>query len=78
MKRLLEHPRIDEPATMLSPELASQLAGYMRAVVTSGTGRMLHGASIPIAGKTSMPQTMTSKTSFAAIRCFTVRPFQKD
>src|SRR5258706_7958087 len=44
--------RIDEPATMLNPELASQLAGYMRAVVTSGTGRVLHGASIPIAGKT--------------------------
>jgi len=44
--------RIEEPLTMLSPELASELAGYMRAVVVSGTGRLLHGASIPIAGKT--------------------------
>jgi len=44
--------RIEEPATMLSTELAVQLAGYMRAVVTSGTGRVLRGAGIPIAGKT--------------------------
>jgi cell division protein FtsI/penicillin-binding protein 2/cell division protein FtsW (lipid II flippase) len=44
--------RIEEPATMLTPELATQLAGYMRAVVVSGTGRVLHAASIPIAGKT--------------------------
>jgi cell division protein FtsW (lipid II flippase) len=44
--------RIDEPTTILNPELAAQLAGYMRAVVTSGTGRVLHGTSIPIAGKT--------------------------
>ena len=44
--------RIDEPTAVLTPELATQLAGYMRAVVTSGTGRVLHGASIPIAGKT--------------------------
>jgi cell division protein FtsI/penicillin-binding protein 2 len=44
--------RVEEPVSMLTPELASQLAGYMRAVVVSGTGRVLHGASIPIAGKT--------------------------
>jgi cell division protein FtsW (lipid II flippase) len=46
--------RTKQPVSVLPPELAAQLAGYMRSVVTSpaGTGRVLSGNPIPIAGKT--------------------------
>jgi cell division protein FtsI/penicillin-binding protein 2 len=44
--------RVQPPEVLLSPELANQLAGYMRGVVTSGTGRVLSGSPVPIAGKT--------------------------
>jgi cell division protein FtsI/penicillin-binding protein 2/cell division protein FtsW (lipid II flippase) len=46
--------RNNQPVPVLPPTLAAQLAGYMRAVVTSpsGTGRVLSGNPIPIAGKT--------------------------
>jgi peptidoglycan glycosyltransferase len=46
--------RTNQPVPVLSPTLAAELGGYMRSVVTSpaGTGRMLKGNPIPIAGKT--------------------------
>ena len=44
--------RVQPPEVLLSPELANQLAGFMRGVVTSGTGRVLSGSPVPIAGKT--------------------------
>ncbi len=46
------NPRVHPPQALLSPSLASQIAGYMRAVVTSGTGRVLNTSRIAIAGKT--------------------------
>ena len=46
------NPRTREPLTVISPEHASQIAGYMRAVVTNGTGRALAKSAIPVAGKT--------------------------
>src|SRR5690348_6842633 len=46
------NPRARPPQPILSRDLAIELAGFMRAVVTSGTGRILNGAAVPIAGKT--------------------------
>jgi len=44
--------RVHLPAPLLPAPLANQIAGYMRGVVTSGTGRVLNSSAIPIAGKT--------------------------
>ncbi len=44
--------RVRPPEPLLAAPLASQVAGYMRAVVTSGTARVLNGSPVPIAGKT--------------------------
>ena len=44
--------RVRQPQQILSRDLATELAGFMRAVVTSGTGRVLSNSPIPIAGKT--------------------------
>ncbi len=44
--------RTQEPQTVLSADLAREIGGFMRAVVTSGTGRSLSQSPIPIAGKT--------------------------
>jgi cell division protein FtsW (lipid II flippase)/cell division protein FtsI/penicillin-binding protein 2 len=44
--------RLKEPLPILAPALAGTLGRYMRAVVTSGTGRKAGGAALPIAGKT--------------------------
>jgi len=44
--------RNKEPQPILSSDLAAVLAGYMRGVVTSGTGARLSSLSVPIAGKT--------------------------
>jgi len=44
--------RVRPPEELLSAPLAQQIAGYMRGVVTSGTGRVLASSPIPIAGKT--------------------------
>jgi cell division protein FtsI/penicillin-binding protein 2 len=46
------NPRIRPPQPILSASLANQIAGYMRGVVTSGTGRVLAASPISIAGKT--------------------------
>jgi cell division protein FtsI/penicillin-binding protein 2/cell division protein FtsW (lipid II flippase) len=46
------NPRVREPIALLPVALAQQLAADMRGVVTSGTGRVLSGSAIPIAGKT--------------------------
>jgi peptidoglycan glycosyltransferase len=52
--------RIDQPAAMLDPSLATQIGKYMREVVTSpaGTGKVLSGSKIPIAGKTGTAELL--------------------
>jgi cell division protein FtsI/penicillin-binding protein 2 len=44
--------RVRTPEPLLAPDLALQIGGMMRGVVTSGTGRVLASGAIPIAGKT--------------------------
>ena len=44
--------RVRVPETILPSNLAQEIGRYMRAVVTSGTGRALNGSAIAIAGKT--------------------------
>ncbi len=46
------NPRQDPPQAILNPELSSQVGEYMRAAVTSGTGRSANLPDIPMAGKT--------------------------
>jgi cell division protein FtsI/penicillin-binding protein 2/cell division protein FtsW (lipid II flippase) len=46
------NPRVRTPLEVLPESLAKQIAADMRGVVTSGTGRVLSGSPIPIAGKT--------------------------
>jgi cell division protein FtsW (lipid II flippase) len=46
------NPRADQPQPVLGPQLAATIGQYMRAVVTSGTGRSVNGARVQIAGKT--------------------------
>ncbi len=46
------NPRQQAPAAVLMPELAAQIAGFMRGVVTNGTGKAAAAAAVPIAGKT--------------------------
>ncbi|MFL6350286.1 MAG: FtsW/RodA/SpoVE family cell cycle protein [Bryobacteraceae bacterium] len=46
------NPRMRAAQPLLPASLASQIAGYMRGVVTSGTGRVLNASPIAIAGKT--------------------------
>ncbi len=46
------NPRVHPPQPLLSAPLANEIAGYMRAVVTSGTARVLNASRIAIAGKT--------------------------
>ena len=46
------NPRVRAPIELLPASLAEQIAGYMRGVVTTGTGRVLASGPIPIAGKT--------------------------
>ncbi len=46
------NPRTREPEQVLSGDLAREIGGFMRSVVTTGTGRMLNQSPIPIAGKT--------------------------
>lgn len=46
------NPRTREPLPVLPREEAARLAGYMRSVVTGGTGRSAAKSALPIAGKT--------------------------
>lgn len=46
------NPRVRPPEALLPATLAQEIAGDMRGVVTSGTGRVLASSPIPIAGKT--------------------------
>ncbi len=46
------NPRAHLAQPLLPAPLAAQIGGYMRAVVTSGTARVLNASRIPIAGKT--------------------------
>jgi cell division protein FtsW (lipid II flippase) len=44
--------RLKQPVMALAPSQAQQLAGFMRGVITEGTGRSLGKSVVPIAGKT--------------------------
>src|SRR5208337_5555061 len=44
--------RVRAPQALLSRDLAVEIAGFMRSVVTSGTGRVLSKSPVAIAGKT--------------------------
>lgn len=44
--------RVHAAQPLLAPSIATQIAGYMRGVVTSGTARVLNTSAIAIAGKT--------------------------
>ena len=44
--------RVRQPEELLSSPLAQVIAKAMRDAVTSGTGRAVNGAGVPIAGKT--------------------------
>jgi penicillin-binding protein A len=46
------NPRVEDPHTVLQPDLAQTLGKYMRDVVTGGTGRNVAGNPLQIAGKT--------------------------
>lgn len=46
------NPRQQGPHAVIAPDLASAIGGYMRAVVTSGTGRSAASPKVEIAGKT--------------------------
>jgi cell division protein FtsI/penicillin-binding protein 2 len=46
------NPRVRAAQPLLPPSLTDQIAGDMRGVVTSGTGRVLNASPIAIAGKT--------------------------
>jgi cell division protein FtsW (lipid II flippase) len=46
------NPRQQAPTVVLPPDLAAELGGFMRGVVTNGTGRAAGSAAVPIAGKT--------------------------
>jgi cell division protein FtsI/penicillin-binding protein 2 len=44
--------RVQEPQPVISPASATLLKGYLRRVVTDGTGRSAANSPVPIAGKT--------------------------
>ena len=44
--------RVQPPLQIIAPALAAQIGKDMREVVTTGTGRTLSGAPVPVAGKT--------------------------
>jgi penicillin-binding protein A len=54
------NPRTEHPAPLLDTGFATQLGRYMREVVTSpaGTGKVLSGSKIPIAGKTGTAELL--------------------
>jgi len=56
--------RVHAPVRVLDAPLAAKLAGFMRLVVTSGTGRVLNTSPIPIAGKTGTAE-LAGATSHA-------------
>ena len=43
------NPRARQPELILPAALAKQIGGYMRGVVTSGTGRVVNSSAVPIA-----------------------------
>jgi peptidoglycan glycosyltransferase len=51
-----------EPTPFLSEAAARTLAGYMRDVVTSGTGQLLRNHPVPIAGKTGTAEVEGAKS----------------
>ena len=58
------NPRQQGPQAVLAPNLAGMLAGFMRGVVTSGTGRAANVSTVPVAGKTGTAE-VTDKPSHA-------------
>ena len=62
--RVTSKPVPDPPPSLrwISPKAAAKLRGYMREAVTAGTGRMLAGHSVAIAGKTGTAQVDNAKS----------------
>jgi cell division protein FtsI/penicillin-binding protein 2 len=56
------NPRARPPEPLIAPPLAAKLAGYMRGVVTSGTGRVLKTSPVAIAGKTGTAELAKAKS----------------
>jgi cell division protein FtsI/penicillin-binding protein 2 len=54
------NPRSKDPILVLPPAQAGQLAGFMRGVITGGTGRSLSKSVVPIAGKTGTAELATA------------------
>ena len=54
--------RVQAPQPVLAPELAGVIGGFMRAVVTSGTGRSAATAKVEIAGKTGTAELEHAKS----------------
>jgi cell division protein FtsI/penicillin-binding protein 2 len=46
------NPRQQQPQPIIAPQLAKEIAAFMRGVVTSGTGRSAASAAVELAGKT--------------------------
>jgi peptidoglycan glycosyltransferase len=46
------NPRVQEAQPVISPASAALLKGYLRRVVTGGTGRSAAASAVPLAGKT--------------------------
>ena len=52
--------RTRDAVRVLPPNLAQELGGFMREVVTSGTGRVLAKSAVPMAGKTGTAELATA------------------
>ncbi len=53
---IYERPETTEPAQVYDPELARQMSGLLRGVVTDGTGRRANVEGVEVAGKTGTSQ----------------------
>lgn len=56
------NPRDKEPQPILGRDLANSIGGFMRGVVLRGTGRILSGINVPIAGKTGTAEVEDAKS----------------
>jgi cell division protein FtsI (penicillin-binding protein 3) len=59
-----------ERTTVFSPEVTRQVLAYMRATVTSGTGRAADVPGLPVAGKTGTAEVFENTTGYDESRNF--------
>lgn len=68
---LMRGPDVDiERTTVFSPEVTRQVLAYMRATVTSGTGRAADVPGLPVAGKTGTAEVFENTTGYDESRNF--------